>query len=100
MQQFDAWHFLAAFGDLDAVPNEHVPAVDAQRLRKEAQGNLRPEPREPIQMHTSAVEMLAERGVEPRMELERSNDTGNAQQIGAHGQSGDDNGEPDEGLRA
>ena len=37
MQQFDRRHLAAALGDLDAVADQDVPAVDAQR----AAGNRR-----------------------------------------------------------
>jgi hypothetical protein len=32
MQELDAWHLLAALGDLDAIPDEDQAAVDAHRI--------------------------------------------------------------------
>jgi hypothetical protein len=35
MQQLDAWHLLPAFGDFDAIPDQHQPAVESHRIREQ-----------------------------------------------------------------
>ena len=54
MQELDGWHLLAAFGDLDAIPDQDQPAVDAQRICEESQHRLGPQNREP----TSSMAVL------------------------------------------
>ena len=65
MQELDRRHLAAALGDLDAVADQDVPAVDAQLLGEQAQHQLGPQRCEPVELDGGAVEVIDERIVYP-----------------------------------
>src|ERR1700746_3048457 len=58
MQQLYGRHFPAALGDLDAIPDQDQPAIDAQRTWKQPQHRLRPQGRQPIKLEGAAMEVF------------------------------------------
>ena len=67
MQQLHGGHLLASLGHLDAVADQDPAAIDAQRVREKAQHRLRPQRREPIELHRAAMKAIEQLGVEARM---------------------------------
>ena len=59
MQELDGWHLLAAFGDLDAIPDHDQPAVDAHRTQEQPQHRLGPQSSELIKLDRTAMKVLA-----------------------------------------
>jgi hypothetical protein len=58
MQQLDRGHLATAFGDFDAVPNEHESAVDPEKTGKASQHHLRPQRRHGGELDGRAVERI------------------------------------------
>jgi hypothetical protein len=63
MQELDGRHLLAAFGDLDAIPDQDQPAVDAHRICEDLQHRLDPQNRELTKLDGAAMKVLAQRVV-------------------------------------
>src|SRR5450755_3353015 len=92
VQQFDARHFLAALGRLDAVSDENASAVDAYGAREELQDDTCPQCIEVIESHGRTVHVFGQVAIASGHEFERSNDARNAQMFGtdrksSHGRS-------------
>jgi hypothetical protein len=49
VQEFYGWHFLAALGGLDAIPDQDQPVVDPHEAWEQLQHNLRPQGRKPVE---------------------------------------------------
>ena len=98
MQEFDRRHLAATLGDLDAIADQDAPAVDAQRLRKQAQHELGPERCEAVELDGGAVEVIDEGIVVAGVEVQRAHEGGDAQQLGPHREASNGGGEPEEGL--
>jgi hypothetical protein len=60
MQKLDRGHFLAAFGDLDSIPDQDQPTVDVHRTWEQSQHRLRPQSRKPIQFDPATVKVFAQ----------------------------------------
>ena len=100
MQELDRRHLAAALGDLDAVADQDVPAVDAQLLGEQAQHQLGPQRCEPVELDGGAVEVIDERIVAARIEVQRTHDGGDAEQLRSHREACHGGGEPQEGSQA
>src|SRR5215470_8436306 len=96
MQALDGWHLLAAFGDLDAIPDHDQPAVDAHRTQEQPQHRLGPQSSELIKLDRTAMKVLAQRVVKLRPQIQCSYDAGDATQLRPYHQAGHDRGEPHE----
>jgi hypothetical protein len=57
MQKLYGGHFPAAFGDLDAIPDQDQPTVDANGTWEQPQHHLRPQSREPVKLDAGAVKV-------------------------------------------
>ena len=99
MQELDTRHLTAALWHLDAVADHDTAAVDAQRLREQAQHRLGPQRGEPVELHGGAVKVIDQLVVAACVELERAHEAGDAEQFGAHGEACDGGGEPEEGAQ-
>ena len=100
MQEFDTRHLAAALRHLDAVADQDIPSVDAQRLGEQPQHRLRPQRGEPVELDGGAVEVIDQLVVEASLELQRAHEAGHAEQFGAHGEACHGGGEPEEGAQA
>ena len=87
MMHVDTRHLTAALWHLDAVADHDTPAVDAQRLGEQAQRRPGPQRGEPVELHGGAVKVIDQLVVEAGVELQRSHQTGHAEQFGAHGEA-------------
>src|SRR5215472_18514654 len=91
---------LTGTGDLDAVADQDVPAVDTQRLGQQAKHQRGPQRGELVELDGGGVEIIAERIVATRIEVQRAHDGGDTELLGAHREAGHGGGEPQEGLQA
>ena len=98
MQQFDRRHLAASLGDLDAVADQDVPAVDAQCLGQQAKHQRGPQLGELVELDGGGVEIVAERIVAARIEVQRAHDGGDTELLGAHREAGHGGGEPQDFL--
>ena len=97
MQELDGGHLPAAFGGLDAIPDQDQPAVEAHRICEEPQHRLDPQSRELIELDGGAVKTPAQRVVTVRAQVQGPDDAGDATQFGSHHHADHDRGEPHEG---
>ena len=100
MQQLDAWHLLPAFGDFDAIPDQHQPAVESHRIREQPLHRPGPQNRELIKLDRPAMKVLAQRVIKLRPQVQCTYDAGDAKQIRSHHHADHDRGEPHEGDTA
>src|SRR5215475_7432022 len=87
MQQFDRRHLAAAIGDLDAVADQDVPAVDAQRLGQQAKYQRGPQRGELVELDGGGVEIVTERIVATRIEVQCAHDGGDSDPMGKRRES-------------
>ena len=74
MQQLDAWHLLTAFGDFDAIPDQHQPAVESHRIREQPLHRPGPQNRELIKLDRTAMKVLAQWVIKLRPQIQCSYD--------------------------
>ena len=84
VKQFDARHFLAALGRLDAVSDENGSAVDAYGAWKQLQDDACPQCVEFIESHGRTMHVFDEAAIASVVEFERPDDARDAQVFGTY----------------
>ena len=87
VQFLHAWHLPSGFAHLQAVAHEYRHPATALDSRMRRENEAGPEPREFCQAQGGTVEQVQQAVVVHRVEPEYANETGDSQQVLAHGES-------------
>src|ERR1035437_1826573 len=88
MEFFDSGHLASGLGDLDAVADEDGLEVDAKEAWVEPEDQSAPGVGELVQIQGRAMEEVQEPVVAGRLQAQSAHDAGDAEQIFASGESG------------
>ena len=98
MQAFDARHLFAFLGPLEAVGQHDGPAVDSHQMPPEqALESLLPEPGQVLQIQGGRMEEMQQAVVAGFGQAQAPHQAGDAGQIGAQAQAGQDHHQPEKG---
>ena len=96
VKQFHRWHLATLLGNLDTVAEKYQPVIEPYRVREQFAGAACPQQTELIQIDCCAMNSVQQVGIQGGLQPQCSYDTGHAQQIPAHAETGNDQGEPEE----
>ncbi len=100
MKPFDRWHFFAFLGDFDSVSHQEQTAIYTRQIGENFKYRLCPNQRELIQLHAGPMEEVQYAIITGLGKSERTDDTGDAQQIDSHRHAGDTRDKPQEASHA